>query len=96
MKNRWTVLRRSLYRWIHSLPNETLLSLVVAGQEAVTALGWTPATSDNRDGLIGRIPRRPLPTATFNLSSSLRLAHQVCYYLLLLFIYYHYYPYDKS
>lgn len=73
------MLRRSLYRWVHSLPNETLLSIVVAGGEASVVLPWTRVTADNRDGLVGRIPRRPLtrPSQTFCLECALRAAHQV-------------------
>lgn len=61
------MIRRALYRWIHALPDdgETFLSVIVtapvAEQQAAVALPWTKVTSDNRDGLVGRIPRRPHP-----------------------------------
>ena len=41
-------------------------------------LPWTRVTADNRDGLVGRIPRRPLATPQpFCLDCALQLAAQV-------------------
>ncbi|KAI9559912.1 hypothetical protein GHT06_013919 [Daphnia sinensis] len=89
---RWSLIRRALYRWIHALPasdeRETHLSVIVSSASDATnlvVLGWTKVTADNRDGLVGRIPRRPLspPTSSSSSSSSehlvsaIRLAHQM-------------------
>ncbi|KAK4029989.1 hypothetical protein OUZ56_022946, partial [Daphnia magna] len=89
---RWSLIRRALYRWIHALPSsddgvETHLSVIVSSAsdaKNLVVLGWTKVTADNRDGLVGRIPRRPLgssPSASSSssehLASAIRLAHQM-------------------
>lgn len=76
------MIRRALYRWIHALPadEETYLSLIVTedgGQTSSIVLGWTKVTTENRDGLVGRIPRRPILSAGDSLTSAIQLAHQV-------------------
>lgn len=81
---RWSLIRRALYRWIHALPAsdsqvETYLSLVVSGDGPIL-MGWTRLTAENRDGLVGRIPRRPLailPQSSQLLDAAIRQAHQV-------------------
>ena len=87
----WPIIRRALYCWIHSLANGTYLSVVVSGQRVPT-LGWTRVTTDNRDGLVGRLPRRSSTTATAaaaaasssnsnnNFAASILLAKQVTYF----------------
>jgi len=84
----WPIIRRALYCWIHSLANGTYLSVVVSGQRVPT-LGWTRVTTDNRDGLVGRLPRRSSTTTATaaaasssnnnNLTASILLAKQVTY-----------------
>ncbi|XP_057365411.1 calcium-activated chloride channel regulator 1-like [Daphnia carinata] len=83
---RWSLIRRALYRWIHALPStedrETHLSVIVSSaSDHLVVLGWTKVTAENRDGLVGRIPRRPLgsspPMSSEHLVSAIRLAHQM-------------------
>ena len=85
-QNRWSLIRRSLYRWIHALPDETYLSVVISsGGESSPTLPWTRVTADNRDGLLGRIPRRPVISSSASQPASpsaIQLAHQVGYKLL--------------
>ena len=69
---RWNIIRRALYRWIHALPDGVELSLVSSND---VVLGWTKVTAENRDGLVGRIPRRPSNSSS--LFDAIRLAHQV-------------------
>lgn len=72
------MIRRALYRWIHALPDdgETYLSVIVTAPtsteqtSSTVALPWTKVTSDNRDGLVGRIPRRPHPVVKVQLDES--------------------------
>jgi hypothetical protein len=87
------LLRRALYRWIHALPSssddrETHLSVIVSSASSnsndpanknLVVLGWTKVTADNRDGLVGRIPRRSLSSLSsqHHLVSAIQLAHQV-------------------
>lgn len=95
---RWSLIRRALYRWIHALPSssadegETHLSVIVSSSSDannLVVLGWTKVTADNRDGLVGRIPRRPANPPSISLSehlvSAIRLAHQVFYNRRLIF-----------
>lgn len=91
------MIRRALYRWIHALPadEETYLSLIVTGdqdggQTSSVVLGWTKVTTENRDGLVGRIPRRPILSAGDSLVSAIQLAHQVRLPYYLPFVLYHF------
>lgn len=62
---------------------ETYFSLIVTGQDGAgqtssVVLGWTKVTTENRDGLVGRIPRRPSNNNSNNsLTEAVLLAHQV-------------------
>ena len=62
--------------------DDTELSIVASGDvtgvaEASVILGWTRVTGHNRDGLIGRIPRRPLTSAFFAKTAAINLAVKV-------------------
>jgi hypothetical protein len=70
---------------------ETHLSVIVSSASSsnsnsndpanknLVVLGWTKVTADNRDGLVGRIPRRSLSSLSsqHHLVSAIQLAHQV-------------------
>lgn len=60
INNRWTTIKRALYRFIQYLPTGTELSIVTFGTEAKVDLPPTVVTDANREGLHGRIPRKVL------------------------------------
>lgn len=58
VNDRWTNLRRALYRFIQYLPTGSELSIITFGSEAKVDLPPTVVTDLNREGLHGRIPRK--------------------------------------
>ncbi len=58
INQRWTNLRRALFRFIQYLPTGSELSIVTFGNEAKVDLPPTVVTDTNREGLHGRIPRK--------------------------------------
>ena len=60
VNERWTNIRRALYRFIQYLPTGSELSIISFGIEAKVNLPPTVVTDTNREGLHGRIPRKVL------------------------------------
>ena len=60
LNNRWSLLHGQLFRFISSLPNDVEVGIVTFGKSAEVVLKPTLLTSDNREGVYGRIPRRIL------------------------------------
>ena len=58
INQRWTNIRRALYRFIQYLPTGSELSIISFGTESKVDLPPTVVTDDNREGLHGRIPRK--------------------------------------
>ena len=56
--DRWTNVKRSLFRFIDLLPVGSRLSILAFGAAVKEVLPTTTVTELNRDGLFGRIPRR--------------------------------------
>ena len=62
IKDRWTNIKRSFFRFISHLPVGSELSIIsFDNEEAVVNLPPTVVTDDNREGLHGRIPRKVDP-----------------------------------
>ena len=74
LNNRWSLLHAELFRFITSLPNDVELALVTFGKTANVILKPTLLTSENREGVYGRIPRRHLDDDTACLDCAINLA----------------------
>jgi hypothetical protein len=57
-QDRWTNVKRALFRFIDLLPVGSRLNMVAFGDSTREVLPTTTVTELNRDGLFGRIPRR--------------------------------------
>jgi hypothetical protein len=57
-QDRWTNVKRGLFRFIDLLPVGSRLNMVAFGDSTREVLPTTTVTELNRDGLFGRIPRR--------------------------------------
>ena len=60
LNNRWTNVKRALYRFIQYVPVGTEISIITFGKDASLNLPPTIVTDANREGLHGRIPRKVL------------------------------------
>ena len=58
INQRWTNIKRALYRFIQYLPTGSELSIISYGTEATVNLPPTVVTEANKEGLHGRIPRK--------------------------------------
>ena len=56
-RDRWTNVKRALFRFINLLPVGSRLNIHAFGQKVREVLPTTTVTELNRDGLFGRIPR---------------------------------------
>jgi len=74
LNNRWSLLHGELFRFISGLPSGSELALVTYGATASLTLAPTLLTSDNREGVYGRIPRRHLEEDNSCLDCAIRLA----------------------
>ena len=57
-QDRWTNVKRALFRFIDLLPVGSRLNMIAFGDTTREVLPTTTVTELNRDGLFGRIPRR--------------------------------------
>ena len=57
-QDRWTNVKRALFRFIDLLPVGSRLNMIAFGETTREVLPTTTVTELNRDGLFGRIPRR--------------------------------------
>ncbi|CAL8101953.1 unnamed protein product [Orchesella dallaii] len=62
--NRWSNLRRSLYRMFHHVPSGVELGVISYTNKSTVSLPLAVTTTHNRENLHGRIPVRPLTTET--------------------------------
>eukprot|EP00095_Tigriopus_kingsejongensis_P010323 maker-scaffold187_size272365-snap-gene-1.30 protein:Tk10323 transcript:maker-scaffold187_size272365-snap-gene-1.30-mRNA-1 annotation:"hypothetical protein DAPPUDRAFT_253437" len=77
-QSKWETLQQSLFQLISRLPVGAKLSIITYGQEAQVNLPPTLITESNKEGLHGRIPRRPLGhDSTSCLDCALQTAFQV-------------------
>ncbi len=60
VNGRWTHVKRALFRLLQRLPVGAEVSAITFGKEATLNLPPTVVTDENREGLHGRIPRKPL------------------------------------
>ena len=74
LNNRWSLLHGELFRFISSLPNDVELAVVTFGKTASLILTPTLLSTENREGVYGRIPRRHLDDDTTCLECAMRLA----------------------
>ena len=58
--DRWTSIKRAMFRFFHFLPTGAEVAVVTYGKEAQLNLPPTPVREGNREGLHGRIPRKVL------------------------------------
>ncbi|CAL8087785.1 unnamed protein product [Orchesella dallaii] len=77
--NRWTNLRRSLYRMFHHVPAGVELGVISFTNVSAVSLPLTVASAHNRDHLHGRVPVRPLTTLAEDacMSCALRTAVKI-------------------
>ena len=59
-RDRWTNVKRALFRFIDLVPIGSQLNIITFGLAANEVLPTTTVTENNRDGVFGRIPRRIL------------------------------------
>ncbi|TRY77432.1 hypothetical protein TCAL_07427 [Tigriopus californicus] len=77
-QSKWETLQQSLFQLISRLPVGAELSIITYGQEAQVNLPPTLITDTNKEGLHGRIPRRPLSHDTTScLDCALKTAFKV-------------------
>ena len=74
LNNRWSLLHGELFRFISTLPNDSEVALITFGSTAALTLSPTLLTSENREGIYGRIPRRHLEEDTACLECAVKLA----------------------
>ena len=74
LNNRWSLLHGQLFRFISSLPNDVEIAVVTFGKTASLILTPTLLTTENREGVYGRIPRRHLDDDAACLQCAMRLA----------------------
>ena len=74
LANRWTNVKKALFRFIQLLEEGSTLSIVVFGETASLVLPPTIVTEDKREGLHGRIPRRVMETNQSCVQCGLKLA----------------------
>ena len=71
--HRWTHLKRALYQFIELLPEGSVLSIVSTTGSASVLLPPTLVTKAQREGLLGRVPRRGAEQAAKCLQCGLQL-----------------------
>ena len=74
LNNRWSLLHGELFRFISTLPNDSEIALITFGSTATLTLSPTLLTSENREGIYGRIPRRHLEEDASCLECAVKLA----------------------
>jgi len=72
--NRWTNVKKALFRFIQLLDEGATLSIVIFGETASLVLPPTIVTEEKREGLHGRIPRRVMETNQSCVQCGLKLA----------------------
>ena len=72
--NRWTNVKKALFRFIQLLDEGSTLSIVIFGETASLVLPPTIVTEEKREGLHGRIPRRVMETNQSCVQCGLKLA----------------------
>ena len=73
LNNRWSLLHAELFRFISNLPEGSEVALVTYGATATLNLSPTLLTSENREGVYGRIPRKHLEEDSACLQCALNL-----------------------
>ena len=74
LNSRWSLIRRQLFRFFLSLPDNVEISIITVGRQAQVVLQPTLLTSDNREGMFGRVPRRILEEGEACLDCAINLA----------------------